>query len=78
MAIIKEYYIGKTLIRVDDTYCKDKTYEETVAISKRCMDIYREFYVSEELKRRRELLDQKRKELEESSDNTGVNDATTE
>ena len=34
MAITKDYYIGQVRITIDDTYCKDKTEEDT----KRALD----------------------------------------
>ena len=39
MAVVRDFYIGNTRVKICDDYCKDKTEEEVEEILRRCSQI---------------------------------------
>ena len=56
MAVVRDFYIGNTHVKIDDEYCRDKTPEEVQEILDRIADrAYRAIYGAEQQKKMEEL-----------------------
>jgi len=51
MAVVRDFYIGNTHIKINDEYCRNKTKEEVDAILERIADITMPYMQAEELRR---------------------------
>lgn len=66
MAVVRDFYIGNTHVKIDDEYCRDKTPEEVQEILDRIADrAYRAIYGAEQQKKMEELQKNELKEKQE-------------